>query len=229
MPEDVKLIAFALAARFAPRVNAPVLLIVTAPVPLCVITPVVNAAPLVKEIIPVPLLVAAKPETLFAFVNVVPKAELVVSNPPPVNKPPVPSVIAPAVPVSVMPPVDDIVAPVTVTLRPASAVNKPEPLVTLLFTNTSLVVPFAVNVIVPVVAAFIRPLTVNVPALVIPILPPPVSLIALVVNAALLFSVILPLVVFVAVKLVTILLSLNVVPPTEDVVKPLLVVTMPAV
>jgi hypothetical protein len=166
------LILFTPAARFAPKVNAPVLLIVTAPVPLCVITPVVNAEPLVNEIMPVPLLVAAKPVTVFALVNVVPVAELVVSKPP-FRSPPVPSETAPAVPVRLIAPLVPIVAPVKVMLRAAVADNAPETLVIPAFTRTSLFVPVAVKEIVPVVPAPIADATVMVPASLTATLPPP--------------------------------------------------------
>jgi hypothetical protein len=172
--EDVRLILFALpAARLAPRVNAPVLLIVTLPVPDCVMTPVVNAEPFVNAIAPAPLLVAAKPVTVLALVNVVPNAELVVSKPL-CSKPAVPSEIAPAVPVKLIAPLVPIVAPVIAMFRPAVAVNAPEALVIPAFTRTSLVVPFAVKEIVPVVAALIAEATVIVPAFTTEILPPPV-------------------------------------------------------
>jgi hypothetical protein len=174
MPDDVRLILFTPADKLAPKVNAPVLLIVTAPVPLCVITPVVKAEPFVKEITPVPLFVAAKPVTVFALFNVVPVAELVVSKPP-FNKPPVASLIVPAVPVRLIAPLVLIVAPVKVMLRVAVADNAPETLVIPAFTNTSLFVPVAVKEIVPVVAALTADATVIVPALVTTTLPPPAS------------------------------------------------------
>ena len=62
---------------------APVLLTETAPVPVCEIPVIVNGAPvLINEMTPVPLLVPLKLVTVFAFPNVVPVTETVVSNAP---------------------------------------------------------------------------------------------------------------------------------------------------
>jgi hypothetical protein len=226
MPDEVKLILFTPADKLAPKVNAPVLFIVTAPVPFCVITPVVKAEPFVKEITPVPLLVAAKPVTVFAFVNAVPVAELVVSKPP-FNKPPVASLIVPAVPVKLIAPLVLMVAPVSVMLLPAVTDNAPEVLEIPALTNTLLVLPVAVRPTVPIPLALTVFATVIVPALVTETLPPPVSEIVFNVNAALFTKAILPLVVLVAVKLAILFAPFNVVPPTEEVVNPLPLIKPP--
>jgi hypothetical protein len=212
------LILFTPADKLAPNVNAPVLLIVTAPVPLCVITPVVNAEPLVKEIIPVPLLVAAKPVTVFALVNVVPVAELVVSKPP-FRSPPVPSETAPAVPVKLIAPLVLMVAPVNVMLRAAVADKAPETLVIPAFINTSLFVPVAVKEIVPVVPAPMADATEIVPTLLTTTLPPPACEMPFRDNAPEFVNWTLPLVEFVAANPATVFVSPSDVPPTEDVTK----------
>jgi hypothetical protein len=85
-PLDVKDTLLVPAAMLPVTVRLPVLLTDTMPVPVCEMPVIDNgAAVLIKEILPMPVLVALKLVTTFALFKTVPVAELVVSKPPVIN------------------------------------------------------------------------------------------------------------------------------------------------
>ena len=109
-----------------------------------------------------------------------------------------------------------------VTFRPAAKVTRPEPLVTLVPRRMSLVAPVAVKVTVPAPAADVTAVEVVIePVLFVTLtLPPPVSLMPVTVRppAAASTRVTLPLLLFVALKLVTVFTFPSTVPAAEEVV-----------
>jgi hypothetical protein len=83
---EVKPMLFAPAAILSVILIAPVLFTLMLPVPSCEIPVIVNgAAVLIREMLPMPVLVALKLVTTFALFKVVPIAELVVNKPPVIN------------------------------------------------------------------------------------------------------------------------------------------------
>jgi len=216
---------------------APVLPITTLPPPVSLIPVIVNgAAVFVNAMLPLVIFVPLKFVTVFALFNVVPPTELVVNNPPLIK--PAPASDTVPVPVNETLPLVEMFPAFNVTLRPAVALIAPDVLPTFALNSMSLVPPVADNVtvpdppavtalpnvcvplevklIVPFPPVVIAPLVVNAPVLFTETFPPPVSLIPVIVNgAAVLINAMLPLVVFVPLKLVTVLAPFNVIPPTE--------------
>lgn len=204
--------------------TAPVLLIVTVPPFSSVrLVTVRGAAVLVRLMLPLVVLVALKLLTVLAPPSVVPVAELVVKRP-----------VVPKLP------------PVSVMLPAEVALILPEPVVTAAFTARvfppPVTVRLMVSVVVPVtaaprvklpfvavrlmalaaVASVIAPEVTMLPVL-LTVIPPPVSAIPVMVNgAAVLVSLMLPLVLFVALNVEIVFEAFRVVPPTE------LAVTVPA-
>jgi hypothetical protein len=241
-PLEVREILLLLPAAMLPVILiAPVLLTDTAPVPFCMMLVIVSGAAVsFNEMTPAPLFVALKLVTVFALPNVVPNAELVVSKPP-IKKPAPASFTVPAVPVREIAPVVLRPPAFNIALRPAVALNAPDPLPTFALNKISLVapvaakvtkpepfaitvlpnvsVPLAFSVMLPLVPVLIAPLVVSAPVLFTTMLPPPVSAMPVIVNGAAVFvNATLPLVVFVALKLETALAPFKVAPPTELVV-----------
>jgi hypothetical protein len=224
--------------------TAPVLFTLMLPVPVCDMPVIVSGAMLVKEITPVPVLMAFKLAIKLLLLSVVPVAELDVSNAVLIMPAPasliVPAAIKPTLPVVAMVPAFKVM------LRPAVALILPEVLPTFALTKISLLapvaprltvpeppavtaapivsVPVAFKVMLPLAAVVTAPLVVKAPVLLIKILLP-VSLIPVIVNgAAVLTNWMSPLVLFTALKLVTTLALLNNVPVAEFVVSKLPVI-----
>jgi hypothetical protein len=134
-PVAVKFNAFAAAFAVPLIAILPVVLVMdTAPVPVWLM-PVTDkfAVESFKVITPVPELVPLKLVTVLVFPNVVPVAELVVSNPPEIKPTPA-SLILPASPFKLMPPVVDSPPALKIRLVPAVKVTAPLPLLTDEFT-----------------------------------------------------------------------------------------------
>src|SRR3984957_4255556 len=191
-PLDVSETLFAPPAMLPVILIAPVLLTETAPVPACEMPVIVNgAAVFVNEITPVPLLAALKLATVLAFPNVVPVAELVVSNAP-LIKPAPASLIAPSVPVKETLPAVLTLPAFNVTLRPATAEIAPVVLLTFASNKISLVVPVALNVTVPAPPAVTALPNVSVPLAFKVIAPVSVLITPLVVRAPVLLTITFP-------------------------------------
>ena len=186
-------------------VNAPVFVTATSPVPVSLIPVTVKGAAVFVNEIPPVAFVALKLVTVLALDKVVPVAETVVSNAP-LIKPAPASSIAPSVAVRETLPLVLMLPAFSVTLSPAEAEIAPVVLLTLALTRISLLVPVvpsvtvpeplavtvlpivsvpvAANEILPLDPVLIAPLVVNAPALLTTTLPPPVSLIPVIVNGA---------------------------------------------
>jgi hypothetical protein len=150
VPVEVKVTLLVLPAFNAPvTVMLPALFTVTSPEPVCETPVTANEAMLFfKLIMPLPLLVALKLETLFTTLfNAVPVAELVVSKPP-VIKPAAASLIA-APAVKFTPPVVVILPAFIRTLPVAFALIKPDVLLAVALKRMSLLVPVVLNAMPP--------------------------------------------------------------------------------
>jgi hypothetical protein len=188
-------------------VNAPLFVTFTSPVPVSLIPVTVRVDAVFLRETPLPASVALKLVTVLALPKLVPAAETVVSNAPLIKFVLI-SLIAPAVAVREILPLVLTLPPFRVMLSPAEAEITPEVLLTFAPTRMLLAAPVAVSVTVPRPPAvtvlpsvsvplavnemvpesvLIAPLVVNASVLATTTLPPPLSLMPVIVSGALVF------------------------------------------
>src|SRR5439155_1318870 len=166
-------------------VTAPVLVTATLPPPVSLIPVIVSGlAVFVRLTSPLVVFVALKRATVLAPFSVCPVTELVVSVPPVLKSPPPPSVIA-------LPELAVIDPPLTAAFTasgPPVAVSVTTPVPPAVTGAPIVSAVLAVRLMLPVAAVVIAPVVVTAPVLVTATLPPPVSLIPVIVSGLAAFT-----------------------------------------